>query len=63
MEDKNLRNRMKWTMTIVASLLLIFSTVYRAINGMGADVALCTLFISIAGMIWGANIADYFKNK
>jgi hypothetical protein len=55
------RNAMKWFVTIISSLLLIFSTIIRAIDGQGADVTLCTVFVTISGLVWGANIADYFK--
>ena len=61
MPEKGNKNAMKWFITIVSSLLLIASTVIRAIGGMPADVGLCTVFITISGLVWGANIADYFK--
>jgi hypothetical protein len=52
---------MKWTMTIVASVLLAVSTVYRMAEGEEADSGLCWVFISIAGLIYGAKIIEYFK--
>ena len=60
-EEKNGKHAMKWFVTIVSSLLLVFSTIKRAIDGQGADVTLCTVFVTISGLVWGANIADYFK--
>lgn len=60
-EKKRGKYAMKWFVTIVSSALLIFSTVIRAIGGLGADVTLCTVFVTIAGLVWGANIVDYFK--
>jgi len=60
-EANNGKHAMKWFVTIVSSLLLVFSTIIRAIGGQGADVTLCTVFITISGLVWGANIVDYFK--
>lgn len=60
-ERKQTKHAMKWFVTIVSSLLLIFSTIVRAMGGLGADVTLTTAFITISGLVWGANIADYFK--
>lgn len=60
-ENKPGKNAMKWFVTIISSLLLIFSTIMRTMDGQSADVTLCTVFVTISGLVWGANIADYFK--
>jgi len=54
----------KWFVTIVASLLFIFSTIYRVFLGQDADKGLCWVFLVIAGLVWGANFINYFvKHK
>jgi len=53
--------KMKWFVTIVSSLLLIISTLSRIMNKMDADKILCTVFIIVVGLIWGANFINYFK--
>jgi len=55
------KTAMKWFVTIVASILFIFSTIYRTMNNLGADTVMCTVYVSVAGLVWGANIVDYFK--
>lgn len=54
---------MKIYVTIIASLLLAYSTVVRVKDGLNADVTLCGAFVTIAGFIWGANLADLLKKK
>lgn len=53
--------KMKWFVTIVSSLLLIISTLIRLRNGVEADKILCTVFVIVVGLIWGANFINYFK--
>jgi hypothetical protein len=53
--------KMKWFVTIVSSLLIIISTVARIIQKLEADKILCTVFIIVVGLIWGANFINYFK--
>lgn len=60
-EKETSKQAMKWFITIIASLLFVFSTAMRVISGQGADVTLCTVFLTVSGLVWGANIADYFK--
>jgi len=55
------KQAMKWFVTIVSSLLFIFSTIMRVVAGQSADMALGTVFVTISGLVWGANIADHFK--
>jgi len=52
---------MKWFVTIVSSLLLIISTIFRIMHELEADKILCTVFVIIVGLIWGANFINYFK--
>jgi len=52
---------MKWTLLIVASVLLAITTLYRMIEGEDADMGLCGVFISISGLIYGAKIIEIFK--
>jgi hypothetical protein len=52
---------MKWTLLIVASVLLAITTLYRMIEGEEADMGLCGVFISISGLIYGAKIIEIFK--
>lgn len=53
--------KMKWFVTIVSSLLLIISTISRIIQKLDADKTLCTVFVIVVGLIWGANFINYFK--
>lgn len=65
MDTKNGKpaNSMKWTTIIVASGLLGFSTIIRLFQGKEADKSLCWMFVVIAGLIYGANFINIFKNK
>lgn len=58
--DKN-EHALKWFVTIVSSLLLLISTIYRLTEGLEVDKTLLTVFAFIAGLPWGANIIDYIK--
>lgn len=60
-EEKDGKHAMRWFVTVIASSLFVFSTIKRVIDGQGADITICTVFITLSGLIWGANIADYFK--
>jgi len=60
-ERETSKQAMKWFITIIASLLFVFSTTMRVISGQSADVTLGSVFLAISGLVWGANIADYFK--
>ena len=62
-EKQNGNIYLKWFITIVASLLLVFSTVVRVMNGDPVDKTLCLLFGFIAGLPWGANIFDYIIRR
>lgn len=62
MQDcKSGSNWMKWFVTIVSSLLLVISTISRIIQKLEADKTLCTVFVIVVGLIWGANFISYFK--
>lgn len=61
-EDKA-KNRLKWFVTIVSSLLFATSTIYRLTQNLEADKTLSAIFAFIAGLPWGANIIDYLKKK
>lgn len=61
-EDKA-KNRLKWFVTIVSSLLFAISTIYRLTQNLEADKTLSAIFAFIAGLPWGANIIDYLKKK
>jgi hypothetical protein len=63
MDNSNGKNRQKWFVTIIASLLIVVSTFYRLVNGMEADKTVCTVFMFIAGLPWGANIIDFIRKK
>jgi hypothetical protein len=51
----------KWFVTIVASSLFTYSTIFRVYEGKEVDPTLCFMFAFIAGLPWGANLLDYFK--
>lgn len=55
------KERMKWFVTIVASLLLAFSTITRVLNGQEADRTLCIVFVVMGGFVWGANVIEFIK--
>lgn len=57
------RQGMKWFVTIVASVLTIFSTVFRTINGGEADKYVCAVFVVSLGFVWGANMISYIIKK
>lgn len=61
-EDKA-KNKLKWFVTIVSSLLFATSTIYRLTQNLEADKTLSAIFAFIAGLPWGANIIDYLKKK
>jgi hypothetical protein len=59
MEEK--KNGMKWFVTIVASALFTYSTIFRVLEGKEVDPTLCFMFAFVAGLPWGANLLNYIK--
>lgn len=56
-------SRMKWAIIVVASVLLVVSTLYRLFNGQDADNTLIWAFTVVAGLVFGANIVDRLTKK
>ncbi len=52
---------MKWVMILVASALLIISTLWRLLQGQEADHTLCWTFTIVAALVFGANVAALYK--
>lgn len=55
------KDRMKWFVTIVSSILLSISTIARLATGLEADKTLCTVFVVMGGFVWGANVIEFIK--
>lgn len=61
--DKNVKNNqgMKWLIVIVISAIFAAACVVSMIRGAETDRELATVFIVIAGLVWGARIVDSLK--
>lgn len=54
---------MKWFVTIIISGLLVYSTIYRSLEGKDADKTVCAVFTIALGFVWGTNLINYFIKK
>ena len=54
---------MRWFIVLVAGGLFVFSTVVRVLSGLPVDGNLSFLIATIAGLVFGGELADWIKNK